>query len=136
METQNLSTQEGGGLNINKLPASRIPWYIAALGAIHFLFLYIALAKVVPIFANLFAGLGVDPPLPTRFLIATHSWIFPVLFVGSAILYLSIPFWQLSRHRRRLFTFVFIFVGFAFAPLIIVILYLPMFDLIHKLSPH
>ncbi len=136
MEVQNLAARAGSGLNINKLPVSRIPWYGVALGAIYFLFLYFAFAKVVPIFATLFAGLGVDVPLPTRFLLSTHSWLFPVLLVGSTILYLSILFWQLNRRKSRLPTFVFLIVGIAFMPLMILILYLPLFYLIYKQSAH
>src|SRR5512141_1730755 len=47
--------------------------------------------KVVPIFANLFAGLGVDLPLPTRIviglsdIIGTYWWIVTIIFVALVV---------------------------------------------------
>ena len=60
---------------------------VAIAGGVIFLLLW----KVVPIFATLFAGLGVDLPLPTRIVIGTSNAIgtfaLPMIVVGGAGLY-------------------------------------------------
>ena len=57
-------------------------WLIA--GGVIFLLLW----KVVPIFATLFAGLGVDLPLPTRIVIglshAIGTFAIPLIVLGAA----------------------------------------------------
>ena len=60
--------------------------------------------KVVPIFATLFLGLGVDLPLPTRIVIALSNFIgsifglmIVVLFVGAAI---ALNLWHRTENGR------------------------------------
>jgi type IV pilus assembly protein PilC len=60
---------------------------IVIAGGVIFLLLW----KVVPIFANLFAGLGVDLPLPTRIVMglsrAVGTFALPMIIVGALAIY-------------------------------------------------
>ena len=85
-------------------------------------------------FTELFKGLGVELPLATRFLIATYSWLFPLLFVGAAVLVIAKEF-VLRDVRRRLAATVIIFVAtVSWVGLVHYVLYLPLFDLVKKLN--
>src|SRR5262249_6381529 len=63
--------------------------YPVSVVSIAVIVITLLLWKVVPIFANLFAGLGVDMPLPTRIVVGLSNfighfgWIFIVLGVGA-----------------------------------------------------
>jgi len=86
------------------------------------------------IFTELFKGLGVELPAPTRFLIETYSWLYPLLFVGAALLVIAKEF-LLRDVRRRLATTVIIFVAaVSWVGLVQYALYLPLLDLVKKLS--
>ena len=64
--------------------------YPVSVVSIAFVIVGLLLWKVVPIFANLFIGLGAELPLPTRIVIGISN------FIGS--------FWWMvpdRRHRRR-----------------------------------
>src|SRR5205085_6415007 len=61
-------------------PKSRVPWAFAISCCVYYLLAGRGLAAAVPVFAKLFHGLGIPIPFPTRFLVASYSWIFPVVF--------------------------------------------------------
>ena len=61
---------------------------------------------VVPIFANLFAGLGVSLPLPTRIVIGISSFVqsfWWVFFAGGFALFFGVK--QIRKHPRGRFYF-------------------------------
>ncbi len=117
----------------NRPPNARVPWPYAVACCLYYFLAYRGLASATPIFAKLFEGLGMALPLPTRLLMASYSWLFPVLFVGAAILTIAKQFMQLSKLRLRVANLFLIVVGVAFAPLVVLVLYLPLFILIHRL---
>lgn len=82
----------------NSLP-KRILKIVLTLAACMILFPFVVMVFFVPIFANLFAGFGVDIPIPLSIVgIAIHrsSWIGPVLIVAV----LLCGFWVLKALRR------------------------------------
>jgi len=87
------------------------------------------LAKVVPIFAELFKGLEVELPFATKILVAHYRWI-SALFVGGAVILPMVTEFLVSATRRRL-----IISSSAFAAsvvsvgLVVFVLYLPRFEL-------
>jgi hypothetical protein len=123
-----------GGLPTSHRQGSRVYWYVALIGSLYLFLCYFFIAKVLPIFATLFEGLGVDLPLPTRVLITGRSWFFPVVFVVVALLAAARKFLQLDRFQLRIFDGILIFLCLTILPLAILVLYLPLFDLIRKLS--
>jgi len=111
---------------------SRGPWRYAVMCCLYFLVAYRCFLGVIPMFAKLFEGLGVEVPLPTRFLIATFWWLLPAIFLGAAALIIARQFVRLDGLRLRFTNFVLIFVGGVLVPLIVLDLYLPFLDLIWK----
>jgi type II secretory pathway component PulF len=85
-------------------------------------------------FTELFKGLGVELPLATRFLIATYSWLYPLFYIGTAVLVIAKEF-VLRNMRHRLVTTAVVFLAaISSVEPVQYILYLPMLDLVKKLS--
>jgi hypothetical protein len=118
---------------LGRTPPSRVSWPFAVACCLYYLFAYRGLTLTVPIFGELFTGLGVVPPLPTRLLLANHSWIFPLCFCGAVVLVIYRQLVPLNRIRLRIANVILVFVGVALAPLVVLTMYLPLFDLMRKL---
>jgi hypothetical protein len=67
------------------------------------IFTCVALVQFTGAFRELFRGMGVEIPLTTRFLIATYPWLYPLLYIGAAVLVIAKEF-VLRDMRRRLAT--------------------------------
>ena len=94
----------------------------------------VVLVQSTGIFRELFKGLGVEIPLLARFLIATYSWLYPLLFIGAAVLVIAKEF-VLHDMRYRLATTAVVFLAaVSSVGLVQYVLYLPMLDLVKKLS--
>ena len=94
--------------------------------------LYVVL--VIPSFATLFQGLGVELPLPTRLLLATYKWFIPLLFVALAVFVIWKEF-SLPEVRYKIVVTITVFLASLTGPgLVVFILYQPLFVLIKKLS--
>src|ERR1041385_4756188 len=115
-------------------PTEAIARIMAIVASFGCLVSSVLLAKVTPIFGELFKSLEVQLPLATRFLVTHNLWI-SLLFVGIAItlpigIYLLIP-----DSRRRL-----IIAGSACAAStasvagVVIVLYLPLVELARKVS--
>jgi type IV pilus assembly protein PilC len=65
----------------------------------------VILWKVIPTFASMFAGLGAELPLPTRFVIALSNWfvrLLPFIVVGSVLLTMAFKRYYATYGGRRL----------------------------------
>jgi hypothetical protein len=94
----------------------------------------VALVDSTGTFAALFSGLNVQPPFVSRFLLANHSWFYPLLFSGTAFFVLAKEF-LVCDARSRLATTAIVFIATASSlGLVIYVLYLPLFDLIKNLD--
>jgi hypothetical protein len=115
-------------------PTSRCsPWWLTVSCCIYFVILCRSYFIFVPIFAELFKGLGVDLPFPTNLLIATYRWSLPLFYIfasGVAVLKQFVP---LQGVRAWLANFTLIFAGILMLPLTVLCMYLPLFVLIYKL---
>src|SRR5262245_13760487 len=93
-----------------------------------------ALQQVLPIFSRLFDGLGLRPPVLTRFLLSYHAFGATSIFVGLATAVIVRQFVVKDQSRR----FIEIAVGFAAAFVlmgaVVAGMYLPVFQLIWKLE--
>ena len=95
---------------------------------------WLILVKITPIFVVSFKGLEVNLPFPTKFLIASYSWLYPLLFGGAAVA-LIVQEFLVRDARRRLITTAVVFVGSAASVAVAIIcLYLPLFLLTWKLG--
>jgi len=118
---------------VGRTPPSRVSWPFAVACCLYYLFVYGGLTVSVPIFGELFTGLGVVPQLPTRLLLSNHSWIFSVCFCGAVVLVIFKQLVRLDKTRLRIANVILIFVGVALVPLVVFTMYLPLFDLMRKL---
>jgi len=76
---------------------------IAVLG-IAGIVIAVILWKVIPTFAAMFAGLGAELPLPTRFVIALSDWfvrLLPFLIIGGVLLVYAFKKYYATHSGRR-----------------------------------
>ena len=134
MNLQDVPTAHGEGLLPNTPAKLSVRRTSALTRSVYYLLAYFALAGAIPIFAKLFKELSVELPLLTRLLMGNYSWLFPVLFVGAVILTIAKEFLTVKRLPLRVVNLFLGVVGIGFVPLAILALYMPLFDLIRKLS--
>ncbi len=79
MHIPGISALEGDGQH----SAARLnllgSWAFTVIGCLYCFFVCRALERTVPIFSQLFTGMGVSLPFSTHVLIASYSWFFPAL---------------------------------------------------------
>jgi type II secretory pathway component PulF len=118
----------------NSQQGKGLAWVAALLVSLCCICTCVFLLRSTGIFRELFKGLGVELPLTTRLLIATYSWLYPLLFVGAAVLVIAKEF-ALRDVRSKLAATVIIFVAaVSSAGLVQYVLYLPLLELVKKLS--
>jgi hypothetical protein len=108
-------------------------WWLTVSCCIYFAILCRSCFIFVPIFAEMFKGLGVDLPFPSNLLMATYWWSLPLFYLlasGVAVLKQFVP---LQGVRSWVANLTLIFAGILMLPLIVLCMYLPLFVLIHKL---
>ena len=116
----------------NPAPVEALVRIMAIFASIGCLTASVLLAKVGPIFAELFKGLEVELPFATKILVAHYRWI-SALFVGGAVILPIVTEFMIPGTRRRL-----IISSSAFAAsvvsvgLAVFVLYLPLFESARK----
>jgi len=78
--------------------------YPVAVISIAAVVITVILWKVIPTFASMFAGLGAELPLPTRFVIALSNWLvrlLPFIVVGSVLLVVAFRRYYATYSGRR-----------------------------------
>jgi type II secretory pathway component PulF len=88
----------------------------------------------IPIFAELFKGLGVDLPFPTDIFIATYKWSLPLFYLCASAVAVAKQFATLRGSRLRVADITLICAGVLVPAVAVVSMYLPLFGLIHKLN--
>ena len=113
---------------------ARSPGWLTVCCCIYFVILCRSYFTFIPIFAELFKGLGVDLPFPTNLLMATYRWSLPLFYLFASGVAVVKQFVPLQGMRSLLANFTLIFAGILMLPLVILCMYLPLFVLIHKLG--
>ena len=111
----------------------RSPWWLTVSCCIYFGILCGSYFIFVPIFAEMFKGIGVDLPFPTNLLMTTYRWSLPLFYLFASGVAVVKQFVRLHGVRSRLANFTLIFAGILMLPLVVLCMYLPLFVLIHKL---
>ncbi len=117
----------------NRSGDQRSPWWLTVSCCIYFVILCKSYFIFVPIFAELFKGLGVDLPYPTKLLMATYRWSLPLFYLFASGVAVVKQFVPLQGVRAWLANFTLIFAGILMLPFIVLCMYLPLFVLIYKL---
>ena len=115
-------------------PDSHLSWPLAILGCICFLLEAFVLNFTFSPFNKLFSGLGISLPLLTQLFLPPHKWLVSALCFGAAALTIAKTLVQLRGTQLKLANLYLIFVGAILWPLAVFAMYLPLFELIYKLS--
>jgi hypothetical protein len=97
------------------------------------LMLALASAKFMRPFQDLFQGLNVELPWPTRLLFATYHWLLPAFYLSLAIGVFAIQFSDRDFRTKRLVTVRIFLAALVGAGFVIFILYLPVLTVASKL---
>jgi hypothetical protein len=108
MDKSNLSSTDGPRINV-------LSWAMTIFVILWCLVFCLALVNSTSTFATLFSILNVQPPLVTRFLLANHKWLYPLLFSATALFVLAKEF-VVRDARSRLATTAIVFVSTAKFP--------------------
>ena len=111
-----------------------IAWFAVAFSCVYFVWSYFALNTFTRVFLNLFSSMGVELPLPTRLVIASHYWLYPLLFCGAGVFLIAKEFVIRDRRISVLLTMaISLLVLFAVDSMKQVFI-LPLLDLVQKLK--
>jgi hypothetical protein len=110
-------------------PSTVLSWLATAGVAFLCSVLGLISAHFVQPFAAMLQGLAVELPLPTRFFLATYTWLLPLLFTALAVLVILKEFVGRELRRRFLLTARVFLAALITAGLVILILYLPLLKL-------
>ena len=109
-------------------------WGASMLVSLGCLFACLVLVRSIGIFNTLFQGLGVELPGATRFLLATYVWLFPIFFVGAAILVIAKEFVMRDVRGRLAATLIIFITAASSVGLVVLVLYLPVLELVRRLA--
>ena len=98
------------------------------------LVLALASAKFVRPFHELFQGLNVELPWPTRFFLVTYHWVLPVFYLGLALGVFVIQFSGRDFRTKRLATVRIFLATLISVGVVVFILYLPLLTIVSKLA--
>ena len=108
-------------------------WIVTGITAFLCLVLAGASTRFVRVFNELFQGLNVELPWPTRFFLASYHWVLPAFYLCLALGVFVIQFSGRDFRAKRLFTVRILLAALVGAGLVVFILYLPLLTLASKL---
>jgi type II secretory pathway component PulF len=118
-----------------QFPVARLlSWLATGIVAVSCLLLAPILISVIPSYSNMFHGLGVELPWPTRVLLATYYWLLPIFFVALAVFVVWKECSTRELRRRFLLTARVFFAALITVGLVAFVLYLPVLTLASKLA--
>jgi hypothetical protein len=98
------------------------------------IYVCLILTRSTGIFRGLYKDLGVELPLATRFFVAAYPWLYPLFFVGAAILVIAKEFVVRDMGRRLATTAIIFVIAISSVAMVQYVLNLPLLDLVQKLS--
>lgn len=114
---------------------ARLAWITDAVACAYFAWLFGFHWRNAGTFGQMYEGLGVAQlPLSTRIVVEQGGWLFPVLFVVFAGGTLVKERFIADKRLSTMVTFLLTIVGQFVAQAAVAAYYLPMFDLMGKLS--
>ena len=109
-------------------------WFATGLACLYFAWSYYSLSKATGIFSSLFASLGVELPVSTRFVLASHIFLYPLLFIGAGAVVIAKELLVRSKLFRLLITLTVVFAVYSINFCLAHLLMLPLQDLAKKLG--
>jgi hypothetical protein len=118
-----------------QFPVARLlSWLATGIVAASCLLLAPILIRAIPIYSNMFQGLDVQLPWPTRVLFATYYWFLPSFFVALAVFVIWKECSTRELRRKALLTARVFFAALIAVGIVIFVLYLPLLALASKLG--
>jgi hypothetical protein len=111
-----------------------LSWLTTGIVAALCLLLVPLAVRVIPIYSDMFHGLEVQLPWPTRILSATYYWLLPSLFVALAVFVICKEYLIHELRRRFVLTARVFFAALITMGIVIFLLYLPLLTLASKLG--
>jgi hypothetical protein len=111
-----------------------VAWVCDGVACVYLAWLFGFHWRVAGVYASMFEGLGADLPLPTRFVIGQRTWLCPLLFLVLAGAVVGKERFVHDKRFSAMLTFLATLLGQGIAGILMDAYYLPMFDLIGKLS--
>jgi hypothetical protein len=124
---------EEGLTYMNDRREKMLAWFASGLSCLYFAWSYVSLARYTKVFVNYFGYLGVEPPALTRFVIASHFWLYPALFFGAGAFVIAKEFIIHDKRISLLMTLVVALVAILAVDWIKNVFTLPLLDLVQKL---
>lgn len=112
----------------------RIAWVSNTIACLYFAWLYVVLARHTSSFFGLFQGLGAELPATTSFLVGHYWWLYPLVLGGAAAFVVAKEWWIRDKRVSTALTFTVALLVQAAADNCRELLFLPLLDLIGKLS--
>jgi len=125
---------ERGTAEMDDRQNSLLLWFATGLACLYFGWSYYSLSKATGIFSSLFGSLGVELPVSTRLVLATHILLYPLLFIGASAVVIAKELLVRSNLYRLLITLMVVFVVYSVNFCIAYVLLLPLQDLAKKLG--
>ncbi len=110
-----------------------LAWFASGFLCLYFAWSYVELLRYTKVFMSLFANLGVELPAPTRFIIAAHSLLYPLLFVGAGVLVIAKEFFIPDKRLSLILSLVVALLILLTVDSIKSVFILPLLDLAQKL---
>ena len=111
-----------------------VAWATTVLGCLYCGWMGFQLWRSTGNFGAMFAGLGSDLPTATRFLVDHRSWIYPGCFVAFVAILVVKELIVRDKRLSTMLTFLLTIAAQFLAQWMTTVYYLPLFDLINKLS--
>jgi type II secretory pathway component PulF len=113
---------------------ARLAWITDAAACAYFAWLFGFHWRNVGAFGQMYEGLGAELPLLTRFVVGQGTWLFPLLFAVFAGAAVGKERLIADKRFSVMVTFLLTIVAQFVAQALVTAYYLPLFDLIGKLS--
>jgi hypothetical protein len=110
-----------------------VAWASSLMACAYFIWLYFQTSDAIKVFSNMFSDMGVELPLPTRFVIQSH-YLLPVLLLGPGVLVVGKEAAMRDKKLSLATTFFAIVVVLFAVGWINSALYAPLRSLVEKLS--
>ena len=111
-----------------------IAWITTVLGSLYCWWMGFHQWRSTGTFGAMYEGLGSDLPTATRFLVDHRTWIYPVCFGALVAILIAKEMVMRDKRLSTMVTFLVTIAAQFLAQWMMTVYYLPLFDLINKLS--
>ena len=120
--------------NESERPGTPLTWGLAILACAYIGWNGYALYVYTDAFSGMFSSMGVELPIPTRIVISSYRFFYPLLFGGALGVVIAKQFYVRQKWANLTTTLAAVVVVVVFSNEIVRALYRPLLDLMEKLN--